>query len=209
MKVTIDNLGELAFDSSGLIPAVAQNRSTGEVLMVAWMTHEAVRETLARRRAVFWSRSRARLWEKGEESGNALDLIEIHADCDRDTLLLLVTPRGPACHVGTLTCFNDGPLASGRLSFLGDLEDIIGERIRHPDPQSYTAKLIDAGMSRMAQKVGEEGVEVALAASSADRAKIVAESADLLFHLTVLLNAAGLSLTDVAAELRKRHLARR
>lgn len=208
MLINRENLSELVFDSAGLITAVAQDQRSGEVLMVAWMTREAVETTLQRQRAVFWSRSRQRLWEKGEESGNTLDLVAMHADCDRDTLLLLVRPRGPACHEGTLTCFADEALVSEKLSFLLELEAVIEQRIAAPSDSSYTARLHAEGARRIAQKVGEEGVEVALAATSGDRAEVLSESADLLFHLAVLLKTSGLSLQDVAAELKGRHAAR-
>jgi len=203
-----ENLGQLAFNEAGLLPAVAQDLSSGEVLMVAWMTVEALRQSLLRRRAVFWSRSRQCLWEKGEQSGNTLELIEIHADCDRDTLLLLVRPRGPACHEGTLTCFADRPLTRRPLSFLARLERVIEQRLTDNDPSSYTAKLVAEGRRRLAQKVGEEGLEVALAAAAGTRQELVGEAADLLFHLTVLLRDGGASLQDVADELERRHDAR-
>jgi len=203
-----ENLGQLAFNEAGLLPAVAQDLSSGEVLMVAWMTVEALRQSLLRRRAVFWSRSRQCLWEKGEQSGNTLELLEIHADCDRDTLLLLVRPRGPACHEGTLTCFADRPLTRRPLSFLARLERVIEQRLTDNDPSSYTAKLVAEGRRRLAQKVGEEGLEVALAAAAGTRQELVGEAADLLFHLTVLLRDGGASLQDVADELERRHDAR-
>lgn len=208
MIIDNENLGQLAFNEAGLLPAVAQDLSSGEVLMVAWMTVEALRQSLLRRRAVFWSRSRQCLWEKGEQSGNTLELIEIHADCDRDTLLLLVRPRGPACHEGTLTCFADRPLTRRPLSFLARLERVIEQRLTDNDASSYTAKLVAEGRRRLAQKVGEEGLEVALAAAAGTRQELVGEAADLLFHLTVLLRDGGASLQDVADELQRRHDAR-
>lgn len=208
MIIDSENLGQLAFNDAGLLPAVAQDLSSGEVLMVAWMTAEALRQSLLRRRAVFWSRSRQCLWEKGEQSGNTLELIEIHADCDRDTLLLLVRPRGPACHEGTLTCFADRPLTRQPLSFLAQLERVIEQRLASNDPASYTAKLVAEGRRRIAQKVGEEGLEVALAAAAGTRQELVGEAADLVFHLAVLLRDGGASLQDVADELERRHDAR-
>jgi len=201
-------LEQLAFNEAGLLPAVAQDIDSGEVLMVAWMNLEAVRETLVRRRAVFWSRRRQRLWEKGEQSGHTLELVEVHADCDRDTLLLLVRAQGPACHEGTLSCFADRPLTRRSLGFFSALEAVIDERLAAEDPASYTRRLVAAGRRRIAQKVGEEGVEVALAAAAGSRDELVGEAADLLFHLAVLLRDADASLQDVADELQRRHAAR-
>jgi phosphoribosyl-ATP pyrophosphohydrolase/phosphoribosyl-AMP cyclohydrolase len=157
---------------------------------------------------VFYSRSKQRLWEKGETSGNTLVPESIVADCDRDTLLLRVRPVGPACHRGTTTCFGAGALpVSGGFGFLARLEEILSARITERPEDSYTAKLYARGPRRMAQKVGEEGVEVALAASG-EAEELISESADLLFHLALLLRSRGLSLTDVTAELAARHQAR-
>ena len=197
----------LAWDKSGgLLPAIAQHAATGEVLMLAWMNAQALRETFARNRAVFYSRSRAALWEKGETSGNTLQLRGVHVDCDRDTLLLLVDPVGPACHTGTATCFGDQPLTGAApLAFLGTLERVIAQRIAAGDEGSYTAKLHAGGLRRMAQKVGEEGLEVALAATGEPDAGLLGEAADLLFHLEVLLHARGLALADVVRVLEARH----
>ena len=166
--------------------------------------------TLERRRVVFWSRSRSRLWEKGETSGNHLALVEIHTDCDRDTLLVLAEPAGPVCHLGTLSCFGDGSgPAAAPLAFLAQLESIVESRVAAASTEaSYTARLVAAGPQRMAQKVGEEGLEVALAAVCETDEKLVGESADLVFHLLVLLRARGLGLADVVAELARRHTAR-
>lgn len=192
---------EVAFGAAdGLLPAIVQHADTGAVLMLAWMNREALRATLAERRVIFFSRSRAQLWEKGATSGNALDLVAIHADCDRDALLVLARPRGPVCHLGTRTCFGDEPLA-----FLARLEDVIAERAARDVPGSYTARLLAGGPRRVAQKVGEEAVEVAIAAAAGTDDEVVGESADLLFHLLVLLRARGLSLTRVIGELEARH----
>lgn len=208
MIVTLDNHSEIDFGADGLVPVVAQDHATGEVLMVAWATPAAIKETLTRGRAVFWSRSRQCLWEKGETSGNTLELIALHADCDRDTLLILVRPKGPACHQGTLTCFADQPLTDGgAYAFLGALEQVIDQRMRAPDSKSYTARLIAEGPKRLAQKVGEEGLETALALSGGDDAEATNEAADLLYHLAVALRARGLSLTQVVDELSRRHRA--
>lgn len=209
MIVARENLDQIVFNDAGLLPAIAQDIDSGEVLMLAWMNRESLEQSLLRGRAVFWSRSRRSLWEKGEQSGNTLRLIEIHADCDRDTLLLLVEPHGPACHQGTLSCFADQPLTRRPLAFLPQLEKIIDQRMAAGDASSYTAKLVASGTRRIAQKVGEEGLEVALAAAAGSRAELLSEAADLLFHLDVLLRDADASLQDVADELQRRHDARR
>jgi phosphoribosyl-ATP pyrophosphohydrolase/phosphoribosyl-AMP cyclohydrolase len=206
-SIGADDIESLAWDKSGgLLPAIAQHAASGEVLMLAWMNREALRETFARKRAVFYSRSRARLWEKGETSGHTLQLLGVHVDCDRDTLLLLVDPVGPACHTGTATCFGDQPLsAAAPLAFLGTLGRIIAQRIAAGADGSYTAKLHAGGLRRMAQKVGEEGLEVALAATGEPDDALLGEAADLLFHLEVLLQARGLALADVVRTLEARH----
>jgi phosphoribosyl-ATP pyrophosphohydrolase/phosphoribosyl-AMP cyclohydrolase len=196
--------------TNGLIPGVIQDARTEAVLMVGWFSRESLAATLQRQRVVFYSRSKQRLWEKGETSGNTLIPESITADCDHDTLLLRVHPKGPACHRNTTTCFGDGDLpASHGLGFLAQLEAILTARIADQPENSYTAKLYARGPRRMAQKVGEEGVEVALAATSGDEKELLSESADLLFHLALLLRSRGLSLTDVTAELAARHQARK
>src|SRR2546430_14313779 len=157
----------------------------------------------------FFSRSKQRLWEKGETSGQRLELAQILADCDCDTLLVTAWPRGPACHLGTATCFGDEALtAAERLAFLAALEAIIAHRIAERPEGSYTARLLAEGPKRLAQKVGEEGLEVALAAASGSDTEVVAEAADLLYHLLVLLRFRGLPLERVIAELRARHAAK-
>jgi len=206
MIVTRDTLSQLTYGEDGLIPVIAQHVDSGEILMVAWATREAIEQSLERGRAVFWSRSRQSLWEKGETSGHTLSLIAIHADCDRDALLLLVRPHGPACHTGTVTCFGDDRLTrGGDFAFLATLENVIEQRMRSNDPASYTTRLIAEGPKRLAQKVGEEGLETALALTAGDDHEARNEAADLLFHLTVALKARGLSLLDVINELRRRH----
>ena len=190
----------------GLVPAVVQDADTGAVLMLAYMNREALEQTLARRRAVFYSRSKQRLWEKGETTGHTLEVVDVVADCDNDTLLISARPRGPACHNGTLTCFGDEPRSAATgISFLARLEAVIAQRATEKPEDSYTAKLLDKGVARVAQKVGEEGVEVALAGVGGDEGKVIEESADLLFHLLVLLRARGLSLTQVVEKLESRH----
>ncbi|HTQ36102.1 MAG TPA: bifunctional phosphoribosyl-AMP cyclohydrolase/phosphoribosyl-ATP diphosphatase HisIE [Steroidobacteraceae bacterium] len=200
----------LDFDKGGgLLPGIVQDAKTGTVLMLGYLNREALQETIRRGRVVFFSRSRARLWEKGETSGNTLNLVSVVADCDSDALLLRVNPVGPTCHRNTPSCFGDGQPPDGDgLSFLAQLEDIVAQRIAGNAEGSYTAKLYAQGIKRMAQKVGEEGVEVALAAQSAGNAELVGEAADLLFHLTLLLRARDLSLEAVTRELAARHRAR-
>ena len=195
--------------STGLIPAVIQHAHSGAVLMLGYMNRESLRATLERARVVFFSRSKQRLWEKGETSGNTLQYIDAQLDCDHDTLLVTALPLGPVCHTGTATCFgNDTHSNAEQLAFLGDLERVIAARIVETPEGSYTARLYAQGVKRMAQKVGEEGLEVALAAAGEGDAELVAETADLLYHLLVLLKARGLSLPAVITELRNRHEAR-
>jgi len=210
VSLTIDDIPRLAWDKGGgLLPAVGQDADSGAVLMLAYMNAEALRETLSRGRAVFYSRSRQALWEKGETSGNTLHVVDVLADCDDDALLVRARPAGPTCHRNTTTCFGDGSVpCAGGTGFLAQLEAVIAERIAQRPEDSYTAKLFAKGVKRMAQKVGEEGVEVALAAQAGDDAELVSESADLLFHLALLLKARGLSLSDVTSELAARHRAR-
>jgi len=190
----------------GLLPVVVQHALTGAVLMLGYMNSEALRETFSRRHVVFFSRSKQRLWEKGETSGHFLELAGIRTDCDRDTLLVTAWPRGPVCHVGTATCFGNEPVsAAERLAFLGTLQRVIAQRVTERPDGSYTARLFAQGPRRIAQKVGEEGLEVALAAVIETDDKVISESADLLFHLLVMLKSRGLSLERVVAELQARH----
>ena len=193
--------------SAGLVPAIVQDAAGGSVLMLGYMNRDALAATQASGRVTFWSRSKGRLWTKGETSGNYLEVRSIAADCDRDTLLILARPTGPACHLGTRTCFGESPphAAAESLAFLATLQDIIAERIAHPVPESYTAKLLAQGPRRIAQKVGEEGVELALAAVAQGDAEILGEAADLLYHVLVLLQSKQLSLGAVVAELEARH----
>jgi phosphoribosyl-ATP pyrophosphohydrolase/phosphoribosyl-AMP cyclohydrolase len=201
------DIDTLAFaKGDGLLPAVVQHAVTGAVLMVGYMNREALRETLSRRHVVFFSRSKQRLWEKGETSGHFLELDNIRTDCDRDALLVTARPLGPVCHEGTATCFGDDSVTSGeQLAFLATLESVIEKRIAESPQGSYTARLFAEGPRRIAQKVGEEGLEVALAAVAETDDKVVAESADLIFHLLVLLRSRGLSFQGVVAELQSRH----
>jgi phosphoribosyl-ATP pyrophosphohydrolase/phosphoribosyl-AMP cyclohydrolase len=184
----------------GLLPAIVQHAVTGAVLMLAYMNRAAYTETLACGEAVFFSRSRGRLWRKGETSGNVLKVVEITADCDADALLVRAQPAGPTCHLGTTSCFGARPVAT----LLDELEGVIDTRLAERPEDSYVARLAAAGPARAAQKLGEEGVETALAAVTRDDEGLAEESADLLFHLLVLLRIRGLSLENVLAKLAAR-----
>ncbi len=184
----------------GLLPAIVQHEQTGAVLMLAYMSRDSYAETLACGEAVFFSRSRGQLWRKGETSGNVLRVVEIHTDCDADTLLVRAAPVGPTCHLGTRSCFGEQAPAT----LLDELEGVIAARLAEQPEDSYVARLGAAGVARAAQKVGEEGVETALAAVTRDDEGLAEEAADLLFHLLVLLQLKGLRLEDVL-----RHLAGR
>jgi phosphoribosyl-ATP pyrophosphohydrolase/phosphoribosyl-AMP cyclohydrolase len=202
MTLQENHIDSLKFDAAGLITTVVQHAHSGEVLMVAWMNRDALALTLQRQRLVFWSRSRQQLWEKGETSGNTLKLVSLTADCDHDTLLARALPAGPVCHTGSATCFGE---AGSGVGFLANLQHIIARRASESPESSYTAKLLAAGTQRVAQKVGEEGVELALAATTNDRQKIIDESADLFYHTLVLLRAKDVSLEEVTARLAERH----
>ena len=206
----IGNIADLDWDKGeGLLPAIVQHAGTGAVLMLGYMNRAALGRTLAEGRVTFFSRSRQQLWTKGETSGNFLEAVTLSTDCDRDTLLIQALPAGPVCHTGSASCFAEAaPSAASRLAFLDRLEEVIAERIAEQPEGSYTARLYAQGPRRIAQKVGEEGVEVALAAVTADDSAVIAESADLLFHLALLLKQRGVSLAAVAAELELRHIGR-
>ncbi len=188
---------------AGLVPAIVQDAKTEQVLMLGYMNEESLAKTNETGLVTFYSRSREQLWTKGETSGNSLALKSITIDCDNDTLLVRVTPTGPTCHEGTVSCFGgEGPQGLG---FLGYLENLIEDR-KSADPESsYTAKLLKGPLRRAAQKVGEEGVETALAAVAETEDKLTSEAADLLYHLTVLLAAKDVKLADVIKELKSRH----
>lgn len=187
----------------GLLPAVVQDRKTLQLLMLAYVNREALEETLQGGRAVFYSRSRREIWRKGDTSDAFLENAQVFADCDSDALLILADPAGPACHLGTESCFTEE--AAPGLGWLGALERIIDARAAEGGEESYTRKLLSEGAKRVAQKVGEEGVETALAGAAGDDDELLEESADLLFHLMALLKARGLTLGDVASRLRTRH----
>lgn len=195
---------KIDFDKgNGLVPAIVQDAGTEQVLMLGYMNAEALEKTQDTGLVTFYSRSRETLWTKGETSGNTLALVSITVDCDRDTLLVRANPTGPTCHEGTVSCFADtGPEGLGFISYLEDL--IEGRKTSDPD-SSYTAKLLQGPLRRAAQKVGEEGVETALAAVAETPEKLTSESADLIYHLLVLLAAKDVKMSDVIAELRSRH----
>ena len=189
--------------SDGLLPAIVQHWLSGEVLMLGYMNAEALAHTQDTGRVTFYSRSKQRLWTKGESSCHMLLLKSVRADCDADTLLVQAEPHGPTCHRGTSSCFGDA--AQPPLGFLAELDALVAQRHAERPQGSYTTKLFEDGIRRMAQKVGEEGVETALAAVAQNDTELLGEAADLIFHLTVVLRARGLSLSDVAALLAERH----
>lgn len=193
----------------GLLPAVVQDADTLRVLMLGYMNAEALQVTRSTGHVTFFSRSKQRLWTKGESSGHFLDLVEVQIDCDADTLLVLAHPHGDTCHLQRPSCFAAAPgvqaPASGGIAFLAELDALIAQRHAQQPAGSYTTRLFEGGIRRIAQKVGEEGVETALAAVAQEDADLLGESADLLYHLTVLLRARGLSLADAVAVLQQRH----
>lgn len=191
--------------TGGLIPVVVQDACSGQVLMLGYMNPEALEKTLETKKVTFWSRTKQRLWTKGETSGHWLNLVDIGTDCDSDALLVLVNPEGPTCHRGTKSCFSP---VEHKWTFLRELEVLLESR-RTADPAtSYTASLYARGTKRIAQKVGEEGVETALAATVHDKEELKNEAADLVYHLLVLLADADLELADVIDILRARHASR-
>lgn len=202
--LTCNDVSALAWDKmEGLLPAIVQDRSTGRVLMVGYMNRDALQATIDNGNATFFSRSKQRLWEKGETSGNRLRVASIFSDCDNDCLLVLADPTGPTCHTGTRSCFGDEALEGP--GWIGQLAEIVHSRAVSDDENSYTRGLLREGMARIAQKVGEEGVEVALAAVTRGADGSTEEIADLVYHLTVLMEGVGISWNDVVAVLRSRH----
>lgn len=204
MKITQENYGQLAWEKmQDLIPCIIQDNLSGQVLMQGFMNQEAVKCTLDKKLVTFYSRSKSRLWTKGETSNNTLELVDISADCDLDSILVLAKPNGPTCHKGTASCYNEA--SSPALTFIAQLENVIASRKHASADSSYTASLFASGIKRIAQKVGEEGVETALAATVKDLDELKNESADLLYHLIVLLQASDLELKDAVEVLQKRH----
>jgi phosphoribosyl-ATP pyrophosphohydrolase/phosphoribosyl-AMP cyclohydrolase len=193
---------EIVFDAAGLVPVVAQDRASGDVLMVAWANAEAIARTGETGFAHFWSRRRNAMWRKGETSGNELRVVEARADCDRDTLLLVVEPTGPACHTGERTCF--GETSATAAGMLEELRRVVAARAAAPPEESYTARLLAKGPDQVLKKIGEEATEVVLAARVQTEERLVEESADLLYHLLVALHMRGVTLARVMDELRRR-----
>ena len=195
---------ELDFDKiGGLVPAIIQDNYTKKVLMLGFMNQEALDKTVETGKVTFFSRTKNRLWTKGEESGNFLNVVSIKEDCDKDTLLIKVNPVGPVCHTGTDTCWgetNDEPLM-----FLSYLQDFIARRYAEMPEKSYTTSLFQAGINRMAQKVGEEAVETVIEATNGTDDRLIYEASDMIYHLIVLLTSKGMRIEDLATELKKRH----
>jgi phosphoribosyl-ATP pyrophosphohydrolase/phosphoribosyl-AMP cyclohydrolase len=200
MNPTID----FSKDRDGLVPAIIQDHLTGKVLMLGYMNEESLSRTLEEGKVTFYSRSRKRLWTKGEESGHFLLVKEVSADCDGDALLIKAQPLGPVCHTGADTCWNEQNL---REDFLGYLEEVIASRRKSGSPNSYIRQLFASGINKIAQKVGEEAIELIIESKDQDERLFLSESADLLFHYLVLLNAKGYNLQEVIDVLRERHAA--
>ncbi len=198
-------LSKAKFGANGLIPAVVQDARTREVLTVAYMNEEALRLTLERRETHFWSRSRNKLWRKGETSGNFQKVVVIRLDCDCDSVLVEVEPAGPACHTGSYSCFQVDPQLEG---WLNQLYKLIEERKELRPEGSYTTYLFNSGLDKILKKLGEETTETVIAAKNAETPPLVAETADLIYHLFVLLVERGVSLPEIAQELKQRHAAK-
>ncbi|CAM2961097.1 bifunctional phosphoribosyl-AMP cyclohydrolase/phosphoribosyl-ATP diphosphatase HisIE [Vibrio ordalii] len=189
----------------GLVPAIVQDFQSSQVLMMGYMNQDALQKTAQTGQVTFFSRSKQRLWTKGETSGHVLQLKNMALDCDNDTLLVKVNPIGPTCHTGTTTCWDNDAQEESQMVWLHQLEQLLAARKSADPDSSYTASLYARGTKRISQKVGEEGVEVALAAATGDKAELVCESADLIYHLLVLLQDQGLALSDVIDKLKERH----
>lgn len=207
MTITIDNINQLDFaKGEGLLPAIIQDASTGRVLMLGYMNEQALTQTLQSGKATFYSRSKKRLWVKGESSGHFLHVNAIKADCDNDALLISANPEGPVCHTGADTCWDE---ANQFFQFLPQLEKIVANRQANPKEGSYTSSLFARGINKMAQKVGEEAVELVIESKDDNKDLFLGEAADLLFHFLVLLAAKGYSLNEVEAVLQKRNASAR
>ena len=198
------NFDEIRFDERGLIPAVVQDAATREVLTLAYMNRESLARTLETKQTWFWSRSRNQLWHKGETSGNTQEVVDFTLDCDRDALIVLVKPAGPACHTGAVSCFDTGARQPALGPLLDQLYELIQSRERERPAGSYTTYLFEEGLDKILKKVGEESAETIIAAKNDDDARVTAEASDLLYHLLVLLVARGVSLADIAQELASR-----
>lgn len=204
MQVTLDNIASLAWEKmDNLLPAIIQDAATGAVLMQGFMNIEALTETLKTEKATFFSRSKQRLWMKGESSGNTLDVKQVLADCDKDCLLIAAAPNGPTCHLNTNSCFPEEQVS--QQNFLSYLERFIDKRSKDSIEDSYTARLLSRGTNKVAQKVGEEGVEVVIAALAETKEDFLGECADLFYHTLVLLKDQKIDLAEVMEVLQKRH----
>ncbi len=204
-------MNEIKFDEQGLVPAVIQDAGSKEVLMVAYMNEEALKKSIETKQTWFYSRSRQELWHKGATSGNKQDIVEIKYDCDKDTLLVLVTPQGPACHEGTYSCFRsqdsegENQLGTERYDIINHLEAVIAKRDAERPDGAYTTYLFEEGVDKILKKVGEEAAEVIIAAKNRDHNELKWEVADLIYHVLVLLREQNLPLDDVLAVLTERH----
>lgn len=204
MIVTVNNIATLAWQKmDNLIPAIIQHSDTGAVLMQGYMNQESLQQTLESGKATFFSRSKQALWVKGETSGNFLNVSQVLTDCDQDSLLIACRPNGPSCHLGTESCFPEQRLS--QQNFLSELEQVIASRKNDAPEHSYTAQLFARGTTKIAQKVGEEGVEVALAAVAETKEDLLGECADLFYHTLVLLQDKNIALSEVMAVLQQRH----
>ena len=202
------NFDEIRFDERGLVPAIVQDAATREVLTLAYMNRESLARTLETKQTWFWSRSRNELWHKGETSGNTQEVVNLALDCDADAIIVLVKPAGPACHTGAVSCFDTGIQQPALGPLLDGLYELIQSRERERPAGSYTTYLFEEGLDKILKKVGEESAETIIAAKNDDDARLAAETADLLYHLLVLLVARGVSLTDIAQELAQRRKGR-
>jgi phosphoribosyl-ATP pyrophosphohydrolase/phosphoribosyl-AMP cyclohydrolase len=198
------NVDDLHFDERGLIPAIVQDAATREVLTLAYMNRESLARTLETKQTWFWSRSRNELWHKGATSGNTQEVVSLALDCDRDAIIVLVKPAGPACHTGAVSCFDTGTQQPALGPLLDQLYDLIESREHERPSGSYTTYLFEEGVDKILKKVGEESAETIIAAKNEDHARLTAETADLVYHLLVLLVARGVSLAEIAAELGRR-----
>ena len=198
------NFDEIKFDERGLIPAIVQNAATREVLTLAYMNKESLQRTIETNQTWFWSRSRNELWHKGATSGNTQDVVSLALDCDRDAIVVLVNPAGPACHTGAVSCFDVATRTDDLGPLLDRLYDLIQSRERERPEGSYTTYLFEEGLDKILKKVGEESAETIIAAKNDDDERLVAEVSDLMYHLLVMLVARGVSLKQIAAELGQR-----
>ena len=201
------DISELKFDEKGLIPAIVADAVTKQVLTLAYMNEESLKISLEKKLTCFWSRSRQKLWLKGETSGNYQHIVSITADCDRDALVVMVNPDGPACHLGTTSCFNDSVYEGeeGEFSYEA-LMDMLKGRKTDPKEGSYTSYLFEKGLDKILKKVGEESTEVIISAKAEDKANTIYEIADLAYHVMVLMIEEGISLDDIRKELASRHV---